>query len=89
VKLSPSSRQCYISEDRFGVEAVALTPLFALSRRSRVSVLKNSLGVSFHPKAGTRRTVFGALGARFVAAISSMPTFSTGCRVFSEARGLM
>ena len=44
----------------------------------RFSVLKNSLGARFQSKPGTKCTDFGAPRARFVVAISSMPTFSTG-----------
>jgi hypothetical protein len=42
-------------------------------------VLKNSLGARFRPNARTKRADFGALGARFGIAISSIPTFSTRC----------
>jgi hypothetical protein len=42
-------------------------------------VLKKSLRVRIHPRLGTEYADFGALGARFVVAMSSVPTFSTGC----------
>jgi hypothetical protein len=42
-------------------------------------VLKNSLRVRFHPRLGTKYADFGALLARFVVAMSSVLTFSTGC----------
>ena len=51
--------------------------------RKITSVLKNSPGARFRVKADTKRTRFGALGARFVVAISSTPTFSTGCHLLS------
>ena len=39
------------------------------------SLLKNSLGVRFHPISGTKHIGFGAFRARFVVDIGSMPTF--------------
>ena|SRR5215211_4249698 len=41
------------------------------------SVLKNSLRGSFHPRSGTKYADFGALRARFLVAMSSVPTFLT------------
>jgi hypothetical protein len=41
------------------------------------SVLKNPLGARLRPRSGTKQSDFGPFGARFVAAIGSMPTFST------------
>jgi hypothetical protein len=49
-----------------------------MSFREHFSLLKNSLGARFHPGSDTKHTDFGAFQARFVVAISSMPTFSTG-----------
>ena len=43
------------------------------------SVLKNSLRVRFNPRLGTKYADSGALPARFVVAMSSVLTFSTGC----------
>jgi len=40
--------------------------------------LKNSLYARFDLRSGTKLAVFGAFQARFVVAVSSMPTFSTG-----------
>jgi hypothetical protein len=40
--------------------------------------LKNPLGAPFHPRSGTKYADFGTSRARFVVAISSVPTFSTG-----------
>jgi hypothetical protein len=50
-----------------------------LKFREFFSLLKNSLAVRFHPRSGTKQAGLGAFRARFVVAISSMATFSTGC----------
>jgi hypothetical protein len=39
-------------------------------------VLKNSFRVAFHPRLGTKYADFGAVRARFLVAMSSVPTFS-------------
>jgi hypothetical protein len=44
----------------------------------RVSLLKNLLGAHFYPKSGAKYAGFGVYRARFVVAIGSMTTFSTG-----------
>jgi hypothetical protein len=44
-------------------------------------LLNNSLGARFHPGPGTKYAGFGTFRARFVLAISSMPTFSTSCNL--------
>jgi hypothetical protein len=46
--------------------------------REDPGLLQNSLGARCDPSSGTERTDFGAFGARFVVAVSPMPTFSTG-----------
>ncbi len=46
--------------------------------REEHRLLKNSPYTRFHPRLDTKYAVFGAFRARFVAAISSTPTFSTG-----------
>jgi hypothetical protein len=43
------------------------------------SLLKNSLGARIGPGVGTEYADLGAFRSRFVVAISSMSTFSTGC----------
>jgi hypothetical protein len=40
--------------------------------------LKNTPYACFHSRSGTKHAAFGAIGARFVVATSSTPTFSTG-----------
>jgi hypothetical protein len=45
------------------------------------SLLKNSLGARIGPSVGTEYADLGAFRSRFVVAISSMSTFSTGCRI--------
>jgi hypothetical protein len=40
--------------------------------------LKTTHGGRFHPISATKHVGFEAFGARFVVALSSMPTFSTG-----------
>jgi hypothetical protein len=42
------------------------------------NLLEISLDACFHPRSGTKRTDFGALGARFVLIIRATPTFSAG-----------
>jgi hypothetical protein len=48
-------------------------------------VLKNSLRVRFHPRLGTKYADFGALLARFVVAMSSVLTFSTGWEILRSS----
>jgi hypothetical protein len=43
------------------------------------SLLKNSLYARFYPRSTVKHAVFGTSRACFVAAIGSMPTFSTRC----------
>jgi hypothetical protein len=52
------------------------------------SLLKNSLGARIGPSVGTEYADLGAFRSRFVVAISSMSTFSTGWHVLrtSDAR---
>src|SRR5215204_3983745 len=48
--------------------------------------LKNVLGARFDPRSDTKYAGFGAFGARFVVAIGSMPTFSTGWCILRSSR---
>src|SRR5215211_6647748 len=57
-------------------------PIGAASKLARL--LKNSLYARFDLRSGTKLAVFGAFQARFVVAVSSMPTFSTGSCVLTR-----
>jgi hypothetical protein len=47
--------------------------------------LKNSLGTRFRPRSGTKHAGFEEFQARFVVAISSTPTFSTGSHLLGSS----
>jgi hypothetical protein len=62
---------------------VSIAPAQSLSvSAKRASLLKNSPAVRFHPRSGIKQAGLGAFRARFVVAISSMATFSTGWLVW-------
>jgi hypothetical protein len=48
------------------------------------SLLKNSPGARFEVKSGTKHARFGAFRTLFEDAVGSVPTFSTGCCVFTN-----
>src|SRR5215218_5345366 len=52
--------------------------------REDPSLLKNAHCARFHPRSGTKYAAFGAVRARFLVAMSSMPTFSTGWGVLGN-----